>query len=82
MNKSYIFLTVEFIIIFAAAIVIFRGFKIFFQSLYSAFFRGYYFWSKRLWVKHFEKSIRFEFFLLVAGLLTVINILIFRFIVK
>jgi len=80
MSRINTFLLIELVIVLTSAVVIFKSFKIFFQSAYSAAFRGYYLFSKKLWNKHFDRSMKFEFFLLVSMVLTGINILLFRYI--
>jgi hypothetical protein len=82
MNKSNVFILIEILIIIGTAIAVFRGVKSFFQSVYSTVFRSYYLWSKKLWDKHFERSFKFETFLLISALLTGINILVFKYLIK
>jgi hypothetical protein len=82
MNKFNYFILIELTLFIVVAVIVFRTFKTFFKSLYSIIFRGYYIWSKKLWDEQFERSFKFEFFILILGILTGVNILIFRYLVR
>ncbi len=71
------FIIVECIIVVGSAIVVFKSLKVFANSFFSFLFSGYYVFWNDLWEKHFSRSMKFILFILLAGIATVINFLIF-----
>jgi len=82
MSRINSFLLFELVVVLGSAIAVFKNFKTFLQCFYSSTITSWFGWSKKLWNENVGKSMKFEFFLLIVGLLTGINILIFRYIVK
>ncbi len=79
MDKIYLFLLVVFVIAIAAAIIMFKSFKKFFQCLYSFIFSGYYVFKKDLWNKHFHRSMRFTGYILIVGALSILAYFLVRY---
>jgi hypothetical protein len=77
MSKVGYFLLVETLLTVIIAAIIFKSFKTFFECFYSFLFSDYYVFWKKLWDKHFNRSIRFVGFILIVGIFTFINILIY-----
>jgi len=79
MSKTNIFIAIETALIIASAIVIFKKFRYFFQCLFSFLFSGYYVFWKKLRDEHFDRSMKFTFYLIIVFVLSVINLVIFRY---
>jgi hypothetical protein len=81
MSNSFYFILIEALLIIVIGRLVFKNLKSFFNCLYSFFFNGYYLFVKKF-DKHFERTYQFTVFLFFTGLLTVINVLIFRHWIK
>jgi hypothetical protein len=80
MDKIDFFLIIQIIIVVVVAAIRFKSAKLFFQCLFS-FFYGHFFWGKE-WSRQFEKSTQFIYYIIIVGLFTVINIIVFKYLIK
>ena len=81
MSNSFYFILVEALLVIVTGRLVFKNLKNFFNCFYSCFFNGYYIFNPKD-VKNFERSYRFAVFLFFTGILTVINVLVFKHWVK
>jgi hypothetical protein len=82
MSKATYFLLAEALVIILIAAIKFKSFKSFYECFFSFLFSGYYVFWKRLWNEHFNRSMQFVVFLFISGIFTVINILVFKYLIK
>lgn len=81
MNKTNYFILTEVILIVIISVIRFKSFKMFLNGLFSFVFRWAYVFSKRQWNEHFERSFNFTIYLLIVFFFTIINILVFKYLI-
>ncbi len=80
MSKLSAFILVSFVLIIVSGVICFRTFKNLKKSLYWLFFPDFIsIWSKKMWRKDLDNTVRFELFLVLAAVLVGINFLIFKY---
>lgn len=81
MSQVKLFLLIEVGIFLLPAIFMFKGLRSFLKCLYHYLTRQFFVFSKKEWSQRFDKSVKMDGYLFIVMGLTVINVLIFRFII-